>query len=59
MRFHSGIMPISGKYMPEAPGPPGLKTSEPCRGTGLLCRSLPVAFTRLTVSLIFLPSGCA
>ncbi len=61
MRFHSGIRPISGKYVPEAPGPPGLKTSAPCRGTRrlLLCGSLWVARTRLTVSLICLPFGFA
>ncbi|CAM5516567.1 hypothetical protein SCANM63S_09536 [Streptomyces canarius] len=52
---------MSGKYMPEAPGPPGLKTRAPCRGTlRLLLRgSLWVAWARLTVSRIRLPFGCA
>ncbi len=44
--------------MPDAPGPPGLKTSAPCRDTTAR-PDFPVASTRLTVSRICLPSGWA
>lgn len=40
--------------MLDAPGPPGLKTSEPWRSLGE-----PVARARLTVREIFLPLGWA
>jgi hypothetical protein len=46
---------MSGKYIPEPPGPPGLNTSAPCRGA----LPLPVASTRLTVREICLPKGRA
>lgn len=58
-RFQPGRWPTSGKNIPEAPGPPGLNTSAPCRATFFPLASLPLASTRLTVSEICLPSGRA
>ncbi|MGX1090527.1 hypothetical protein RKD47_001208 [Streptomyces albogriseolus] len=46
--------------MPLTPGPPGLFTREPCRGTARpVAGSSPVARERLTVSRICSPSGRA
>ncbi len=53
-RFHSGKIPTSGKSIPEEPGPPGLKTSAPCRSF-----FGPAALARLTVRSICSPSGRA
>lgn len=58
-RFQSGRVPTRGKNIPEAPGPPGLNTSAPCRATLLPFASFLVASIRLTVSEICSPLGRA